>query len=73
MSKSVLTALVFLSLGILFIVLAQVKFENRKELFRVADFRATLPVQRKYPVLRYIGFAFLGGGAVFLIQAVKRR
>ncbi len=72
MRKKILTALVLLALGILFVVLGSVKFEDREEVFRISDFRATVPVKRSYPVLRYVGFACLGGGAILLIVAVKK-
>ena len=71
MPKRLFTILVLVSLGTLLVALGSVRFESRKELFRVADFRATFPVQKSYPVLRYVGFVCLVGGVVLLIRDVK--
>ena len=66
-------ALRILLVGVVLFVVGSIRFEERRELFRVGEFGASVPVARTFPMLRYLGLAgMLAGGAIWVANCRKR-
>lgn len=72
MRQKIIAPLFLAAIGILLIVIGSTKFKDRREVFRVADFRATVPTEKTYPVIRCIGIAVLAGGVILLVPGLKK-
>jgi len=60
--------------GLSGVILGSMKFESRKEVFRVGDFHATTSYERTIPGLRLAGLGFmLAGAALMAIQFRQSR
>ena len=73
MRSKVILALVLSALGIFLTILGGKEFKSEKEVFRVADFRATVPAKKTYPAVRHVGRLLIVSGLFFLTLAIYQR
>ena len=73
MRAKLILALILSALGIFLTVLGGKEFKSEKEVFRVADFRATVPAKKSYPAVRHVGGALIASGVFFLMLAIYQR
>lgn len=66
MNKTSWAGLVIIVLGIICLILGRVGIQNREEVFRVGNFRATSTTTKTYPALSYVGYGMLAGGVIAL-------
>ena len=66
MNKTSWAGIIALILGIICLFFAQVGIQNKQEVFRVGNFRATSTTTKTYPKLRYVGIGLIAGGLVVL-------
>ena len=64
MNKRLLSGLLLVAIGILFLVLSMMEFRSKEELFRVGDFSASATTKRTVPALRYVGIGFFAAGVI---------